>query len=196
MSQPILRHDHEDGSGFGFAVGLGNTWDIWFDDPERLKTTGALDEFLATQGWESVPSTDDRELEAARQLRSELRSIFASQTAHEAAAMLATLLNGLVVEPRLTVGDPADGDVAISFGPRDGADLMEQMRVVAGLGVGGALERWGVDRLRMCDADRCEDVFVDTSKNGRRRYCNVRCQNRFNVAALRRRTAEARSERA
>lgn len=196
MRQPLLRHDHEFGRGFGFAVGLANTWDLWLDDPEKLKTTEALDAFLVTQGWESLPRTDDRELEPTRQLRSELRSIFASRTAHEAAGMLAALLRGLVVEPRLTVDDPEDGGVAISFGPRDGADLTEQIRVVAGLGVAGALERWGVDRLRMCDADRCEDVFVDTSKNGRRRYCGVRCQNRINVALMRERNAQAKRRRA
>ena len=178
-------------TGFDFAIALANTWDVWFEDPEKLKTPTALDQFLSGQGWEGSRETEQPELDAVRQLRSELRSIFTSPTAGEATGKLTTLLGELAVVPRLTIDEPTTGPVIVAFGPRPGADLPEQLRVVAGLGLADALERWGVDRFRMCDADRCEDVFVDTSKNGRRRYCGVRCQNRINVAALRQRTAQA-----
>ena len=191
MRQTHIHHDTIHASGFGFAIAVANTWDIWFEDPEKLKTPASLDQFLAGQGWEGIPSSGAPELDAVRQLRSELRSIFASQSADEAAAVLTALLNGLTVAPVLMVDEPTAGAVTVAFGPRPEAALPEQLRVVAGLGLAEALERWGVDRFRMCDADRCEDVFVDTSKNGRRRYCGVKCQNRINVAALRQRAAQA-----
>jgi predicted RNA-binding Zn ribbon-like protein len=42
-----------------------------------------------------------------------------------------------------------------------------------------------LDRLRVCDADDCDDVVVDLSKNRSRRYCSSTCSNRVNVAAFR-----------
>ncbi|HLU95849.1 MAG TPA: CGNR zinc finger domain-containing protein, partial [Thermobifida alba] len=43
--------------------------------------------------------------------------------------------------------------------------------------------------LGCCARDGCRTVFVDTSRNGRRRFCSVTCANRVNVAAHRARAA-------
>ena len=53
----------------------------------------------------------------------------------------------------------------------------------AGLAVvlGGEL----YDRLGVCTAPRCDRVYVDTSRNGTRRYCSTSCQNRVKTAAFR-----------
>lgn len=40
-------------------------------------------------------------------------------------------------------------------------------------------------RLGLCDADPCDRVYVDTSKNGSRRFCSTSCQNRVKAAAFR-----------
>jgi hypothetical protein len=45
----------------------------------------------------------------------------------------------------------------------------------------------GPERIRSCQASPCIEVFVDTSRNGRRRYCSHRCANRVNAARHRRR---------
>jgi hypothetical protein len=37
-------------------------------------------------------------------------------------------------------------------------------------------------RLGRCDNGRCETVYVDTSRNGRRRFCSTRCATRVHVA--------------
>ncbi|MGN6612973.1 MAG: CGNR zinc finger domain-containing protein [Angustibacter sp.] len=44
-------------------------------------------------------------------------------------------------------------------------------------------------RMRTCAAERCDAVFVDTSKNGSRRFCSTTCQNRTKTAAYRSRSA-------
>lgn len=44
-------------------------------------------------------------------------------------------------------------------------------------------------RLGVCAADRCERVYVDTSRNGGRRFCSTACQNRTKAAAHRARAA-------
>lgn len=45
------------------------------------------------------------------------------------------------------------------------------------------------DRLGVCTALRCDRVYVDTSRNGRRRFCSTACQNRVKTAAFRERHA-------
>ena len=56
-----------------------------------------------------------------------------------------------------------------------------------GLAVVLGCELYG--RLGVCLADRCDRVFVDTSKNGTRRFCSTACQNRMKAAAFRARQA-------
>lgn len=41
------------------------------------------------------------------------------------------------------------------------------------------------DRLGVCSAPQCDRVFVDTSRNGARRFCSTACQNRVKAAAFR-----------
>ena len=45
------------------------------------------------------------------------------------------------------------------------------------------------DRLGVCTAPRCDRVYVDTSRNGTRRYCSTSCQNRVKTAVFRARMA-------
>jgi predicted RNA-binding Zn ribbon-like protein len=45
------------------------------------------------------------------------------------------------------------------------------------------------DRLGLCTAPHCDRVYVDTSRNGTRRFCSTACQNRVKTAAFRARTS-------
>jgi predicted RNA-binding Zn ribbon-like protein len=45
------------------------------------------------------------------------------------------------------------------------------------------------DRLGVCTAPRCDRVYVDTSRNGSKRFCSSACQNRVKAAAFRERHA-------
>ncbi len=40
-------------------------------------------------------------------------------------------------------------------------------------------------RLGVCTAPRCDRVFVDSSRNGTRRFCSTACQNRVKAASFR-----------
>jgi predicted RNA-binding Zn ribbon-like protein len=51
-----------------------------------------------------------------------------------------------------------------------GLDLINHMVTVRALAV---LEDARLDRLRVCDGHDCGWVFIDTSKNGRRRWCDM-----------------------
>jgi predicted RNA-binding Zn ribbon-like protein len=48
-----------------------------------------------------------------------------------------------------------------------------------------------MQRLREVFEAGCGTVFIDTSRNGRRHFCSVRCANQVNVANHRRRRREA-----
>ncbi|MGH9036560.1 MAG: CGNR zinc finger domain-containing protein, partial [Acidimicrobiia bacterium] len=54
------------------------------------------------------------------------------------------------------------------------------------MGLAIVIRDQGLDRLRVCSAIGCSRVFVDTSRNRSRRYCDPStCGNRTNVAAYR-----------
>ncbi|OZM72887.1 hypothetical protein CFN78_11530 [Amycolatopsis antarctica] len=42
-------------------------------------------------------------------------------------------------------------------------------------------------RIGACAREECRTVYIDTSRNGRRRYCTTRCAGRVHVAEHRRR---------
>jgi hypothetical protein len=48
-------------------------------------------------------------------------------------------------------------------------------------------------RLGRCDREGCGTVYVDTSRNGRRRFCSTRCATRVHVADHRGRAVTTRS---
>lgn len=191
MRQVHLEDDIVPEDRGSFAVALANTWDVWFDDPEKLGEPADLDTFLRAHGVVADGPVTDEQLESVRGLRRALRAVFQSDSAPDAVDRLTGLLQGVTVRPDLWLQSGSEEEIALRYVPVPGSSLTDRIRVLAGLGTAEALLRWGADRLRSCDADRCEDVFVDTSRNGRRRYCGVRCQNRVNVAALRQRTSAA-----
>jgi CGNR zinc finger protein/putative stress-induced transcription regulator len=46
-----------------------------------------------------------------------------------------------------------------------------------------------LNRLRRCEATRCDDLFLDSTRNRTQRFCSTACQNRTKVAAHRARSA-------
>ncbi|MBG6084659.1 CGNR zinc finger domain-containing protein [Zhihengliuella flava] len=72
--------------------------------------------------------------------------------------------------------------------------LPHVLRAVIGVGTALHLTTRGMHRLARCAAgpaasDECTNVVVDVTRNGRQRYCSVRCANR---AAVRRHRAHQR----
>ena len=62
------------------------------------------------------------------------------------------------------------------------------LRSVIGVGTALHLTGRGMHRLARCAASPCTNVVVDVTRNGRQRYCSVRCNNRD---AVRRHRARA-----
>ena len=69
------------------------------------------------------------------------------------------------------------------------APLARRILVEAAMAFVDVIRADQMERLRACDADDCESLYVDLSKNASRRFCSTRCGNRMAVRAYRARTA-------
>jgi predicted RNA-binding Zn ribbon-like protein len=170
------------------AVHLVNTFDPYRrrDDLTTVEDARAL---LSRQGaCGRLTAADVQEL---RTLRDRLRTIF--DTADAGAQQQAVdVLNGLLeqypIRPQISGHDGTDWHPHLVEGmPSTAAAYAAK----ACMGLAVQATELGIDRLGVCQAAPCRDVFIDTSTNRSRRYCSERCATRANVAAYRARRKEA-----
>jgi predicted RNA-binding Zn ribbon-like protein len=118
-----------------------------------------------------------------------LREVFDANAAGDvdrAAGLINDLLAGTGARPHL---DKHDGEPwHLHFHGRDESAVTGW---AAGCATGLAVVLGSMlhGRLGVCTAPRCDRVYVDTSRNGTRRFCSTTCQNRVKTAAFRARTA-------
>ena len=61
-------------------------------------------------------------------------------------------------------------------------DLLSRLRARTAAGLAHVLCDGDQHRLGNCAREGCDVVYMDTSRNGRRRFCTLRCANRVRVA--------------
>ena len=117
-----------------------------------------------------------------------LRPVFGAE-AGEQAASVDTLLVDADCRPRLV---SHDGQAPhIHEAPLD-ASLHARVMALTAAGLAQLIADGFGTRLNSCHRDGCPLVFVDVSRNGRRRFCSVRCANVVNVARHRERKSSTR----
>jgi predicted RNA-binding Zn ribbon-like protein len=117
-----------------------------------------------------------------------LRPAFGAD-ADEQAALVDALLVAADCRPRLV---SHDGQAPhIHEAPLDAALHLRVMALTAA-GLAQLIADGFGSRLNSCHRDGCPVVFVDVSRNGRRRFCSVRCANAVNVARHRARKSSTR----
>lgn len=173
----------------GVATELVNTAPGVWNGTDKLPDPGALEDFLTTHvppSWgppeigRAKPGESD--LTATRELRDVLREIIDSQDAREI-VQRATALTRAVGTLTLSVEQDRTRWQAVTL---PDAPLAEQLGLLTGVGVLGVMHTLGVERFRQCASPTCSGAFIDTSRNGARRYCMPDlCGNRVNVAAHR-----------
>ncbi len=156
-----------------------------------LPPTGAdrvarLDALFKEAGGRRGPT----ESEAAElfRLADQLRAVFAALAAGDldnAAGRVNDLLRVTGAHPFLERHD--DEPWHVHFHAADERSLAKGW--AAGCATGLAIVLGGEyhDRLGVCTAPHCDRVYVDTSRNGSRRFCSTACQNRVKAAAFRER---------
>jgi predicted RNA-binding Zn ribbon-like protein len=180
-----VKFAHDTEMALRGAVALVNTT---HGDTERLPDPGALDAFLDEQDFSGARAGTGAELAEVRALR---RRVAAVWDADEAGVV--EVVNGILAEaralPRLTRHDHWDWHLHLTD---PDAPLVDRIGTEVAMAIADLVRAKDLDRLKRCDADDCDAVLVDLSRNRSRRYCDTgNCGNRAHVAAYRARRARA-----
>ena len=146
---------------------------------DQLADVAALRAFLEAHDHDQDGGEDD--LVQVRELRADLREVFAAADPRIAAEGINRLLERAGATPRVRAHD---GRPHLHFEP-GGAGLAERLGAATAMGLAIVLCDFGVDRLGICASASCQVAFVDRSKNRRKRYCGEACAHRESVAAFR-----------
>ncbi|HJR45082.1 MAG TPA: CGNR zinc finger domain-containing protein [Actinomycetota bacterium] len=148
---------------------------------ENLPDAGSLGEFLLAHGLEPPAGLDEGDVADVRGLRARLKEIFFTEDESEMAGRLNRLLDDYRAQPQLA-GEPGNWKLVHASG---GCTLAQELATTFGVALSELLMDSGRARIGFCSADNCLDVFVDTSRNRSRRYCEDSCSSRQNVKAFR-----------
>ncbi|MBV2353885.1 CGNR zinc finger domain-containing protein [Streptomyces sp. J2-1] len=113
-----------------------------------------------------------------------LSACFGPTSLEERVRAVNALLADASSRPRISLHD---GHPHLHYSAPD-ADPAAHVRAVTAAGLAYVVCFAGADRLGRCAREGCGTAYVDTSRNGRRTYCTVRCANNDAVARHRRRT--------
>jgi predicted RNA-binding Zn ribbon-like protein len=149
---------------------------------EHLEEPQKLAAFLVEHGLRVTGSVSEDDLTAVRGVRDRLREVFLAESEEETAALINDLLADYRVAPQLTNHDGRKWHLHFS---EDGAPVADRLASSSAIGLSMAMHESGRARFGICSADDCLDVFIDTSRNRSRRYCEDSCSTRTNVAAYR-----------
>lgn len=170
------------------AVGLINT------SPARGGEEGLTDtEVLRAMGREANvfyrPDGSKAEILAMRKLRDRLDEIVKAPENRTRFSMLNELFYSASAIPQI-VTHPETPEPHFHYTLED-ASYVDHLKGVTAYALSRLIiiGEWG--RLRTCSGTACNHLFLDTTRNGKRLYCNSRtCGNRIHAARYRIRTAE------
>lgn len=117
---------------------------------------------------------------ALRSWTARLREVFEAGAVDAKAELADALLAAADCRPRL-VSHGGGQPFHFHYAPVQ-AGLAPRVRALTAAGLAHVIDDGGGARLRACDRAGCDVVFLDTSRNGRRHFCSVRCANQVNVA--------------
>lgn len=158
----------------------------------ELADVDALVAHLSGREWLHHQCTE-RDVTVLRRLQRDLRPVFEASGAGDTATVVSginDLLGRHPVTPMISDHDPTNLHLHVA----DRAATVAELLVAESLmGLATLVCDLGADRLGVCAASPCTNVYVDTSPNKSRRYCSDRCSSRANVAAYRARQKAAAS---
>jgi predicted RNA-binding Zn ribbon-like protein len=164
------------------AENLVNSLDYSIAVPEHLATTADLAGFLEQHDIDWPRRISHADLEEVRSLRAEVRELFTAESPGKATE----ILNGLLDKARVNMQLRRDkGGARIDWSLDSSEPLVEALRSAVAVSAAHLATDFGFERLRVCGADPCADVFLDVSKRGEQRFCGPRCATRVRVAAHR-----------
>ncbi|GAA2206834.1 CGNR zinc finger domain-containing protein [Nonomuraea monospora] len=160
------------GNGAALAAALVNATDF---------STEAVEAMLVEHRMVRTAVTDGQAAEL-RAWAARLAPVFGEQDQETQIKLVNALLDLTTSKPYVSAHDGREPH--LHFFSID-ADIVARTRDTTAGGLAMALSFAGGDRLGRCGRQGCATVYVDTSRNGRRRFCSPGCANRVNVAAHR-----------
>lgn len=183
-----MQFTHDTEVALQLAAALVNTA---LDGREHLTDEAALDRFLREQQMSGVTRIDADDVTAVRRLRAELDRVWDAAAEDDIVDVVNSLFADAGAMPRLTRHDGWDWHLHLTT---DDAPIVERLGTEAAMGLADLVRAKDLDRLKRCDAQDCDAVLVDLSRNRSRRYCDTgNCGNRQHVAAYRARKAAERA---
>jgi predicted RNA-binding Zn ribbon-like protein len=151
----------------------------------ELESPSGVSDFLhAHDEWFS-PGTElqvgDRDASALARTSRLVRAVALAGSQEEVIERLNELLG--MARPRPYATDH-DGVLHLHYARPD-APALEQLTTTVAMGLSHVVVQHGWQRLGVCSAEGCRNVYVDTSRNASRRYCSNTCASRSTVAAYR-----------
>jgi predicted RNA-binding Zn ribbon-like protein len=176
----IFTHDTE--VALAFVVALTDTSPEASDSgADELSTVEELRALLDEWEYSGRRDGDARELGEVRDARERLRGLWL-QDRDDAAVAVNTLLTEARALPQLVRHDRQDWHIHAT---ELDAPLARRILVEAAMALVDVVRADEMHRLCVCDADDCESLYLDLSKNASRRFCSTRCGNRMAVRAYR-----------
>lgn len=164
------------------AENLVNSYDVSLAEPEHFTTVAALSAFMVAHDIARPRKATARELMAVRRLRTAVRAVFEAASPASAGERIAAMLAGARLEPVMIAsrkGSRLDWSIPVEVG------VVLALRSAVAFNLAYLVAERGFDRLRICGAAPCADVFLDVSRPGGQRFCGPRCATRTRVAAYR-----------
>ena len=145
-------------------------------DEDLLQTPQDVSKWLATAGFPEPETTCMQDVQRVRALRDALRGALVSHDAGEVATVVS---DWLTAAPGHLAIDPAN--LRASFCPDVNScacmfvpTLLDAVEIA----------REEIDRVRVCAAENCSVIYLDSSRNGSRRWCSMeRCGARAKAHA-------------
>lgn len=171
-----------------FAVALANTVaGASRSGVDELASPAQLTALLTQHRYSGRFDRDEAELAEVRETRGRVRTIWTLGRDDAARAVNAMLAEARAL-PRLVRHDDFDWHLHATDAT---APLAERIRVEVALALVDVIRSRETGRLRRCSAEDCDGVLLDLSRNGSKRFCSIRCGNRMNMVAFRKRAADA-----
>ena len=171
-----MNYDTYASNAVELAIDLANA--------DRAVDAWAADFLAAHDEWfapGSARDLDGPEARAAAETADLVRAVALAGTRAEVLERLNALLARAHPQPYAT---DHDGELHLHYaGPE--ASVLEQLTTTVAMGLSQVVAQHGWQRLGVCSAEGCDDVYVDTSRNASRRYCSNTCASRSTVAAYR-----------
>jgi len=171
-----MDYDTYGSNAVELAIDLANTDRV---DPEWVRGfLGAHTEWF-TDG--TALSLGDSDADQVARVSTLVREVALAGSEPEVMTRLNALL--ALASPRPYATDH-DGELHLHYARPD-ADALEQLTTTVAMGLSQVVVQHGWQRLGVCSAEGCGNVYVDTSRNASRRYCSNTCASRSTVAAYR-----------